>query len=134
MSPGSGANNTFGASISELGPRGRLLARRLGPVGLGGLGLLVVALVTATTLVLPAHEQVAAMRVQLSALADARSTMRDRAAAPADRAGDFLARFPTRAELPSVLAAFEASAGKSQVELLQGTYTFETPKGAALAR
>lgn len=127
------ANNSF-AVLSELAPRARLLARRLGPAGLAGTALLLAAIVATAVFVLPAREQAAAMREQLSALADARSTMRDRSTAPADRADDFLARFPRRDELPSVLAAFEASAGKSRVELLQGTYTFETPKGAALAR
>lgn len=120
--------------LRDAGLRLRLLARHLGPIGLAGLGLASAAVAVMFTLVLPAREQARAMNAQLTALADARSTMRDRSAGPADRAGDFLSRFPTRDELPSVLAAFEASAGKAGVRLLEGSYRLETPKGATLSR
>ena len=60
--------------------------------------------------------------------------MRDQTRSPVDQAGEFLDRFPTRAELPAVLASFGASANTAGVTLEQGTYTFEAQKGASLAR
>ena len=130
---------TFGMDIGQITsgdaiPRLRMMARRLGPAGLSGIALLLLVGVVAVSAILPARERAAAMREQLSALSEARSTMRDRDAAPADGAGTFLSRFPTRDELPSVLAAFEASADKAQVQLLEGSYAWETPKGASLSR
>lgn len=115
-------------------PRLRMAARRLGPAGLAGIALLSLVAVVAVSVILPAREHASEMREQLSALSEARSAMRDRSTTPTGGAGDFLSRFPTRDELPSVLAAFEASAGKAQVQLLQGSYAWETPKGASLSR
>lgn len=120
--------------LRDAGPRLRLLARRLGPIGMAGLGLAGAAVAVMSTLVLPVQKQARAMNHQLAALADARSTLRDQSVRPADRAGDFLSRFPTRDQLPSVLAAFDASAAKSGVGLVEGSYRLETPKGAALSR
>lgn len=122
------------AALRDLAPRTRLAARRLGPAGLGGLALLFAAVVVVFGLVQPVRHQVLDLQAQLSALDTARSTMRDQAQSPVDNAGDFLNRFPTRAELPAVVAAFGASANKAGVTLEEGTYTWRAQKGAALAR
>ena len=122
------------AALRDLAPRIRLAAKRLGPAGLGGLALLVAAVVIVVAVVQPVRHQAVDLQTQLSALDTARSTMRDQAQSPVDQAGEFLNRFPTRAELPSVLAAFGASANKAGVTLEQGTYSFQVQKGASLAR
>lgn len=122
------------AALRDLAPRTRLAARRLGPAGLGGLALLFAAVVVVFGLVQPVRHQVLDLQAQLSALDTARSTMRDQAQSPVDNAGDFLNRFPTRAELPAVVAAFGASANKAGVTLEQGTYSLQVQKGASLAR
>ena len=128
------SNLSAASQWRDAGPRLRLMGRQLGPTGLIGLALIVLVIGLSLLAILPASERAAGMEEQLAALSQARSTMRDRDTAPADQAGDFLSRFPRRDELPSVLAAFEASAGKAQVQLLEGTYAWETPKGASLAR
>lgn len=122
------------AALRDLAPRTRLAARRLGPAGLGGLALLFAAVVVVFGLVQPVRHQALDLQAQLSALDTARSTMRDQAQSPVDNAGDFLNRFPTRAELPAVVAAFGASANKAGVTLEQGTYSLQVQKGASLAR
>lgn len=122
------------AALRNLAPRARLAARRLGPAGLGGAALLLVAVVVLFAAVQPVRQQAVDLQAQLSALDTARATMRDQSRSPADQAGEFLNRFPTRAELPAVVAAFGASANKAGVTLEQGTYTFEVQKGASLAR
>lgn len=122
------------AALRDLGPRSRLAARRLGPAGLAGAALLLIAAVVAVAVVRPVHQQATDLQGQLAALDTARATMRDQAKTPADQAGEFLGRFPNRAELPTVLAAFGASANKAGVTLEQGTYTLEAQKGASLAR
>jgi Tfp pilus assembly protein PilO len=122
------------AALRDLAPRTRLAARRLGPAGLGGLALLFAAVVVVFGMVQPIRRQALDLQAQLSALDTARSTMRDQAQSPVDNAGDFLNRFPTRAELPAVVAAFGASANKAGVTLEQGTYSFQVQKGASLAR
>ncbi len=122
------------AALRDLAPRTRLAARRLGPAGLGGLALLFAAVVVLFGMVQPIRRQALDLQTQLSALDTARSTMRDQAQSPVDNAGDFLNRFPTRAELPAVVAAFGASANKAGVTLEQGTYSLQVQKGASLAR
>jgi len=122
------------AALRDIAPRTRLAAKRLGPAGLGGLALLVAAVVVVFAVVQPVRDQALGLQSQLSALDTARSTMRDQAQSPVDHAGEFLNRFPTRAELPAVLAAFGASANKAGVTLEQGTYSFQVQKGASLAR
>lgn len=122
------------AALRDAAPRVRLAARRLGPAGIGGLALLVGALVVAALVVQPARHRAETLQAQLAALDSARATMRDQATSPADQAGEFLNRFPTRAELPAVVAAFGASANKAGVTLAEGTYTWEAQKGASLAR
>ena len=122
------------AALRDLAPRTRLAARRLGPAGLGGLALLFAAVVVVFGMVQPIRRQALDLQAQLSALDTARSTMRDQAQSPVDNAGDFLNRFPTRAELPAVVAAFGASANKAGVTLEQGTYSLQVQKGASLAR
>ena len=122
------------AALRDLAPRTRLAARRLGPTGLAGLALLVAAVIVVFGVVQPIHHQASDLQTQLSALDTARSTMRDQTQSPVDNAGDFLNRFPTRAELPAVVAAFGASANKAGVTLEQGTYSFQVQKGASLAR
>ena len=122
------------AALRDLAPRTRLAAKRLGPAGLGGLALLVAAVVVVVAVVQPVRHQAVDLQTQLSALDTARSTMRDQAQSPVDHAGEFLNRFPTRAELPAVLAAFGASANNAGVTLEQGTYSFQVQKGASLAR
>lgn len=122
------------AALRDLAPRTRLAARRLGPAGLGGMTLLLAAVVVLFAVVQPVRHQAVDLQTQLSALDTARSTMRDQGRSPADQAGEFLNRFPTRAELPAVVAAFGASANKAGVTLEQGTYAFEVQKGASLAR
>ncbi len=121
------------AALRDLAPRARLAARRLGPAGLAGLALLVGAIVVAAV-AQPVRERAAGLQAQLAALDGARATMRDQATSPVDQAGEFLNRFPTRAELPAVVAAFGASANKAGVTLEEGTYTWEARKGASLAR
>ena len=132
MRPRGGLFHT--AALRDLAPRTRLAAKRLGPAGLGGLALLAAAVVVVVAVVQPIRHQAVDLQTQLSALDTARSTMRDQARSPADHAGEFLNRFPTRAELPAVLAAFGASANKAGVTLEQGTYSFQVQKGASLAR
>ncbi len=122
------------AALRDLAPRARLVVRRLGPAGLGGLALLFAAVVVVFGMVQPIRRQALDLQAQLSALDTARSTMRDQAQSPVDNAGDFLNRFPTRAELPAVVAAFGASANKAGVTLEQGTYSLQVQKGASLAR
>ncbi len=122
------------AALRDLAPRTRLAARRLGLAGLGGLALLFAAVVVVFGMVQPIRRQALDLQAQLSALDTARSTMRDQAQSPVDNAGDFLNRFPTRAELPAVVAAFGASANKAGVTLEQGTYSLQVQKGASLAR
>ena len=122
------------AALRDLAPRTRLVVRRLGPAGLGGLALLFAAVVVVFGMVQPIRRQALDLQTQLSALDTARSTMRDQAQSPVDNAGDFLNRFPTRAELPAVVAAFGASANKAGVTLEQGTYSLQVQKGASLAR
>ena len=132
MRPRGGLFHT--AALRDLAPRTRLAAKRLGPAGLGGLALLVAAVVVVVAVVQPVRHQAVDLQTQLSALDTARSTMRDQSQSPVDHAGEFLNRFPTRAELPAVLAAFGASANKAGVTLEQGTYSFQVQKGASLAR
>jgi len=122
------------AALRDIAPRTRLAAKRLGPAGLGGLALLVAAVVVVFAVVQPVRDQALGLQSQLSALDTARSTMRDQVQSPVDHAGEFLNRFPTRAELPAVLAAFGVSANKAGVTLEQGTYSFQVQKGASLAR
>ncbi len=122
------------SGLRDLVPRSVMTARRLGATGMGGLGLLVIAVALTVGVIAPVQRQADSMRAQLSALDTARSAMRDQRHGQSNsRAGDFIGRFPTRAELPTVLAAFGASATASGVELAEGSYTYEAPKGAALA-
>jgi Tfp pilus assembly protein PilO len=92
------------------------------------------AVVMVFAFVQPARQQTAELQAQLAALDVARATLRDPIRTPANQAGEFLNRFPTRAELPGVVAALGASANKAGVTLEEGTYTLRAQKGAALAR
>lgn len=120
--------------LQDAVPRLQWVARRLGPTGLAGLALLMAAVVMLFGFVQPARHQATDLQAQLTALDVARATLRDPTRTPATQAGEFLNQFPTRAELPAVVAALGASANKAGVTLEEGTYTWRAQKGAALAR
>ena len=66
MRPRGGLFHT--AALRDLAPRTRLAAKRLGPAGLGGLALLVAAVVVVVAVVQPVRHQAVDLQTQLSAL------------------------------------------------------------------
>lgn len=119
----------------EAAPRLHLAVRRTGPAGLAGVGLVAIAGVLAFTLLLPLQREAAGLQGQLEALGAAQASLRGGVTNhPEATAGEFLRRFPARGDLPAVLATFSATAVAAGVQLEQGTYALERPKGAHLAR
>ena len=111
-------------------PQVKYQLMRVGPAGLTGIGVLLVAAVAAIVLLLPAHQSVLALRDELT---KAGHTM-PATVKPAQSPQQFTASLPTRAQIPGILGVVLAQATDAGIELQQGRYTFSPATGSRLAR
>ena len=105
--------------------------RRLGPARVGGVALLLAALLALALVVWPQRQQADLLRDQLISMPAAATS----AAKPmVDATARFVAALPTRAQLPDVMDKVLATAGEAGVVLDRGSYDFVLAKGAAIGR
>ena len=117
------------STLSRALPQLQYRIMRVGPAGVAGMAALVGALALAAGALWPAMQSLQAMRAQL-----ARPGATHAASQPVDELDRFVAALPSRAQIPAVLGQVLEQAGKSEVELDKGQYSYSPAQSGRLAR
>jgi Tfp pilus assembly protein PilO len=106
--------------------------QRLGRTGVVGLAALVFAVVFFAFTLLPLQARVGHLREALQSAAS--NAQRPNAVPREEQAANFIARLPTRNNLPAVLGAIVQQAEKAGLSLDRGAYQWSVGKSGSIAR
>lgn len=133
QSPAPTQSNTVtraGSALKQLVPHVQYQLSRIGPAGQVGLGALILAAVVAASVVIPAHNDIDALRADI-----VHAQQAPRAAARDDGLSRVVASLPTRAQIPAIVAQVFQQAKDTGVPLDSGHYAFTAAKsGGGTAR
>ncbi|MGH8135178.1 MAG: hypothetical protein ACRER4_02425 [Steroidobacteraceae bacterium] len=102
--------------------------RSTGTIGLVGLGLLGLALVSVWTVVLPQRDGLAGLREELAAAQARTGNGPSALATPARQSADFMDKLPSRRDVPAILGVVLQQAEAANLSLENGSYEWRAGK------